>query len=289
MRLGLFAFLFAALAGVTPARAQSSITLDAARAPIVSAEINGRPVRLEVDLRFPRGLALSEPAAAQLRVRRVPFVNAQVAIEGGGSVRARVARPRIVFEGDDVRAFAVIMPTTVTARANGVIGPGVLPHDIVTVRLRADAPNARDRVFRLDDAEAWIFAYEIGGQRVNVSFDVTNQATVLNRSAARAYDGMGAIPAAGNLAEIPLIVGLSAMMQPVTTHLHLDGIALGPAYARTNAPLLGADEADAIIVEGESDGPGPAVTIGRAALDQAGCSSISVNRRTRQLTLRCAS
>ena len=61
--------------GAQSALAQpTSITIPADPVPIVSAEINGRPVRFEVDLRFPSGIALSTAAAERLRVRRVPFV-----------------------------------------------------------------------------------------------------------------------------------------------------------------------------------------------------------------------
>ena len=69
----------------------------------------------------------------------------------------------------------------------------------------------------------------------------------------------------------------------------LEGLALGPTFARTNSPLLGALEEDAIVVEAEGNAPPPGLTLGRAALRDAGCSSISVDRRTRRLTLTCAS
>lgn len=280
--------MIAALAVCGTAWAQTSVTLDAsAGAPIVEAQINNRPVRLEVDLRLPRGLALSQPSAERLRVRRVPLMNANVGIEGGGTVRARLARPRLVFAGEDTRAFGIIMPTTVSARADGAIGPGVLPYDVVVVRLRPDQAGARDFTFALEDADAWTFERQVGGQTLRITFDVSNQATVFNRPAARLFDAAGAIPAAGEVREIPLIIGLSTLMQPVTTELRFEGLGLGPSYARTNAPLLGANEDDAVVVEAEGDGPAPSLTLGRGALDQAQCSSISVDRRARRLTLRC--
>lgn len=286
MRL-LVLFFAAALATAPGAWAQTAITLAAEPAPLIDAEINGRPVRLEVDLRFPAGLALSRASAERLRVRRVPLLVASVGIEGGGLVRARIARPRIVFAGEDARAFAVIMPTVVTSRADGVIGPGALPYDVVTIQLGPDQSGARDRVFALEDADEWTIRSQVGGHELRIAFDVTNQASVLNRSATRLFDGAGAIPAAGDLRLTPVIAGLSTLMQPVSTELRFEGLTLGPTLVRTNAPLLGADEPDAIVVEAESEGPRPSLTLGRGALDQAQCSSISVDRRTRRLTLRC--
>ena len=280
--------LLAGLCLATPALAQTSTTLDAAPVALIDAEINGRPVRLEVDPRMPDMLALSTPAAERLGVRRLPFAQVQVGIEGGGSMRGRIARPTIRFGARAARNLAGIFPVPVSTRADGVIGPGSLPYDIVTLRLSDDAPTHRDIVLPLENADLWYTQADVGGHPLRVIFDITNEASIFNRPSARMFDREGAIPAAGDLAERPLILGLSTNMQPVTTQLTAHGLALGPTYARTIAPLLGALEEDAVVVEGESETPQPSLTIGRAALTQAGCSSISVNRRARQLTLRCA-
>lgn len=276
--------------GAQSALAQpTSITIPADPVPIVSAEINGRPVRFEVDLRFPSGIALSTAAAERLRVRRVPFVAIGVGIEGSGStLRGRIARPRVVFGEEDARAFTGIFPAPVTSRADGVIGPGALPYDIVTVTLGPELENMRDIEFTLADADNWVGETQIGGQTLRVSFDLAHSDTVFNRAAARAFDASGGIVSNGELAERYLILGLRTLMQPVTTELNVVGLPLAPTFARTNSPLLGADEEDAVVVQGEAEGATPpGVMLGRAAL--ARCSSISVNRETRRMTLRCAS
>ena len=113
-------------------------------------------------------------------------------------------------------------------------------------------------------------------------------------SASRAFAGIFPVPvtdraivADGELTREPVILGLTTMMQPVRTILTIEGLALGTTLARTRAPLLGALDEDTIVVTAPSGNPTPpAVTLGRAAL--SACSSISVNRRARQLTLRCA-
>ncbi|MEQ1817904.1 MAG: retropepsin-like aspartic protease [Terricaulis sp.] len=280
--------LCAGLCLATPALAQTSITLEAAPVAIIDAQINGRPVRLEVDSRMPDMLALSTPAAERLGVRRLPFAQVQVGIEGGGSMRGRIARPNIRFGERSARNMAGIFPVPVSTLADGVIGPGSLPYDIVTLRLGPDASNHRDIVLPLENGDLWYTQAEVGGHTLRVLFDITNEASIFNRASVRMFDREGAIPAAGELAERPLILGLSTNMQPVTTQLTAYGLSLGPTFARTLAPLLGALEEDAIVVEGEGEAQTPSLTIGRAALTQAGCSSISANRRTRQLTLRCA-
>lgn len=281
-----FLTIAAVLLAWTPAAwAQRALVVDAPGAPVVEAQINGRPVRLEVDLRFPRGLALSTAAAERLRVQRVPFVNANISVDGGSSMRTRMARPRIVFADDDARAFAVIAPSGVSQEADGLVGPGVLPYDVVTFVLGPAQAGERDIVFRLADADEWFVNAVIGGQTLRISFDLANQASVFNRPAARLFDNAGAIVAAGELSEQALILGLSTLMQPVQTELSFEGLPLAPVFARTLSPLLGATEPDAIVVTAEGEGPEPSLIVGRAAL--APCSSISVDRRARRLTLRC--
>lgn len=287
MRVAFFAFL-AVLCGAGPVAAQTSISLAAEPVAIIDAEINNRPVRLEVDPRMPDMLALSTTAAERLGVRRLPLAAVQVSIEGGGSMRGRLARPRIVFGARAARNFAGVFPVPVTSRADGVIGPGSLPYDEVTLTLRPDAAATRDIVFALDDLDNWRVRASVGGETLQLVFDVANEASVLNRAAVRLFDSRGAIPAAGELAERPLILGLSTLMQPVSTELSVERISLGPTFARTTAPLLGALEEDAFVIEGEATDEAPMLTLGRRALADAECSSIKVNRRTRQLILRCA-
>lgn len=287
MLLRILVLLFG-LCLAAPAAAQTSITLDAAPVAIIEAQINGRRVQLEVDPRMPDMLALSTSAAERLGVRRLPLAVIEVGIDGGGSMRGRIARPNIRFGQRSARNFAGVFRAPVSTRADGVIGPGSLPYDVITIRLGADAPSHRDIVMPLEDADIWTTDAEVGGQSLRLTFDVANEASILNRAAARLFDSRGVIPVAGDLAERPLILGLSTNMQAVTTELTVHGLSLGPTFARTIAPLLGALEADAIVAEGEASDSRPALALGRAALTQAGCSSISVNRRTRQLTLRCA-
>lgn len=286
MRWGFLAFLFAALVSA-PAFAQpSAITLRADPAPIVEAEINGRPVRLEIDLRVPDNLILSSAAADRLGVQRVPFVAIRVGVVGGGTMRGRVARPRLVFGREDARALSGVFPAPVSTRADGVIGPGVLPYDIITIVLGPETPGMRDIVWALDSADVWRPQIDIGGHDTALYFDVANPASIFNMTAARTFDDAGLIHAAGELREAPLFLGLRTNMQPVTTNLTVEGLGLGTTLARTNAPLLGALEEDAIVVEAQGTPAPPHLSLGREAL--AHCAYIRVERRTRRMTLRCA-
>ncbi len=286
MRINGLIFLLAAV--LCPvARAQDAVTLDANPAPIVEAAINGRPVLLEVDPRIPDVLVLNQEAADRLGVRRVPLMGAAVSIDGGSRIRGRIARPRIMFGERASRALAGVFPVPLTARAEGVIGPGALPYNLVTINLRQMPGPLREISFSVRDPDDWLVRSDVGGQLLDVRFGVVDRATILNRTSARLFGNAGQITPNGDLSELPVLLGLSAMMQPVSTELALERLAFGPTFARTSAPLLGAIEPDAIIVEAEGGDPPPAsVMIGAAALEH--CASISVDRRTRRLTLRCA-
>jgi hypothetical protein len=287
MRLGWIAAALA-LAWSGAASAQSSITLDArAGNPIIDATINNRPVRLEVDMRLGEVAAVSNSAAQRLRIRRVPIVGVRVGIDGSdATIGGRIARPRIEIGDEASSSFMGVFPAPVTTRADGVIGPSALPFDTIIVTLGAEEPGARDIVFQLEDPDNWRSHATVGGRQLDVLFNAGAQETVFNRPATRQLDGDGAIPAHGDVAEVHLILGLRTMMQPVTTNLTVEGLALPSAMARTNAPLLGADEDADIVVTGNSDPPPPSVTLGRAAL--AHCAYMRVDRRARTLTLRCA-
>jgi len=269
---------------IATAAAQSQITLDGAQNPIVDAQINGRPVRLEVDLRLPDILVLNPEAAERLRVRRAPFVAARVSLDEA-YIRGRVARPRIEFgDAGASRAITGIFNVPATDRADGVIGPGVLPHDIIRIEL--GGASGRTVRFPLANADVWDFEVQLAELSVDAVLDLTTQRSTFNRTASSQLDERGAIVANGEHTETSLLLGLRAMTQPVESNLQVQGLSLNPAQARTRAPLMGALDDDTIFVVAEGEAPRPRLWIGRGAF--ANCASVTVDRRSRTLTLECA-
>ncbi len=237
-------------------------------------------------MRLPDVLVLNPAAAERLNVRRIPLLAVGVAVDDSASVRGRLARPRIVFSGGDTRARTGVFPVPASERADGLIGPGALPHDVITIRLGPARAGEHEIAFTLREADDWVGASRTGDLDVRVRFDVAHPASVFNRTAARALDASGAVVSAGDLVSAHVLLGLTTQMQPVTTSLTVEGLALGTTRARTNAPLLGADDPDAVVVTVEDEGAEPpGVQLGREAL--ATCSSITVTRATRRLVLRC--
>ncbi len=84
-------------------------------------------------------------------------------------------------------------------------------------------------------------------------------------------------------------------MKKTITILSALALSAGLSYAgcgkvdTTSGKITSYDaEKKIIVVEAEGNAPPPNLVLGRAALRDAGCSSISVDRRTRRLTLTCA-
>ena len=279
---GLWAAAFAALAPA--AWAQTSITIPANPIPVVDATINGQPVRLEIDLRAPDVLLLNPATADRLHVLRL--FGLRLSIDNGASIQGRLARPRIVFAQNQAsQKFAGIFAIPVTSRADGVIGPGVLPQDVVTIAMRPDEANAHDIVLPLANGDHWQSHATVGGLDLNLGFNLGSEESVFNTTAAHTFDDQGAITSNGALVDREVILGLTAKVQPVHTGLTALGLPLDTALARTSEPLHGALDNDTIVVTAHAPPP-PSMSLGRAAL--AHCSSIIFIRRTRQLTLRCA-
>jgi hypothetical protein len=272
------------------AAAQTAIVLRANPTPIVDAVINGHPVRLEVDLRLPDVIFLSDAAANRLGVHTIPFVHARVAVDDESAIRGRVARPRLVFAGGaTARALTGVFAAPVSEAADGVIGPGVLPYDLVTVVLGEEPASSRDIVLTLSDPKRWRTQTHAGGLPVGLDFDLSRPSSLLNRSATRALDAAGLIAGDGEPAPRQFALGLSTMAQPIHTAITVEGFGLGQAFAQTHSPLFGALDEDTIVVTAPSSrNATPVVTLGREALSASACASISVNRSTRRLTLRCA-
>lgn len=276
--------VIALLAG-SPAAAQTSITLNADPVPIVDAELDGKPARLEVHLRFSESLLLNQSAADRLGIRPALVGRRVVSADGATQLRGRPIRPRIVINGRQSRALAGVFTTPVTARADGIIGPPALPFDTVTVVLGPERPGMRDITLPLATDQRWTASGDVGGHSMFLQFDVSQRRSIISRSASRLFDGEGAIVADGAQTNETIILGLSTRVQPVRTELRAFGLAIAPAVARTDAPLLGEAGADIVVVESTRPPP-PGVTIGREALSR--CSSIRSDRPARTMTLRCA-
>lgn len=283
-----FALVAIVAALVVPAASAQELVLQATAAapPIVETTVNGQPVRLEVDPRAPDIVVLNPDAATRLKLFDIPLVQVAISVEGG-TIAGKAARPNIRYaNGKTTRANTLHFKQPVTDAADGIIGPGSLPWDAVTLVLDPEAETDKLHVFALKDPDHWFFKTLIApGQEAEVRLDVRRNGALLNRSLTNALQGV--VRPAGALAETPLILGLSTRTQPVETDaaIALDGMPLKSILARTSAPIASPGDNVVVVVGGKPEPPG--VIVGRETL--AGCRSARVDRKARTLTLACAS
>lgn len=279
-----------ALVWPSGASAQAELTLHANPVPIVTVEINGVPMNLEVDTQSAQGMIVVNTAVARrIGLRPSMFGRVRIGVDGSDTMLAgRTTRPSVAFlNGTEARTVVGIFGVPVSSRADGVIGVDALPYDTVTIVLGQAAPAERSIVLPALAPGSWRARSQVGGQDYIVGFHLERRETVINRRASGLLDQAGLLQAHGDLVEATTILGLTTAIQPVRTNLRIEGLALGPTLARVNAPLLGAIEEGAVVVTStEPASSQPAIFLGREALSR--CSSITSSRRARTLTLRCA-
>jgi len=277
----------AAFALVASSTAHADEIVLRADAPIVDVTINGKPARMLVDPMLPDMMVFNPDTPTRLGVRPLPLVAAR-AVFDDASVRARIARPRIVFaNGKDSRAFAGLFGEkwSDTAGVDGAMGPGVLPYDRVRIVLR-DGAGGTVRPQRLPRAETWSFDAPVAGENVLVTYSLSRAETMINRPLAQLMDGQRLLTPLGDVQRRPFFLGLSTTIQMSRTDARVAGLPMGVVIARTPAPLIGSDDVDVITVTADASKPRRrAVTLGRNAL--ASCYDMVWERAASTLALRC--
>lgn len=271
------------------AAAQTELTLHADPVPIITVQINGVSVNLEVDTQSSEGVVMINSATARrLQLRPAMIGRLRIGVDGSDTMlNGRIARPSITFpNGDEVPAVVGIFGVPVSRRADGVIGADTLPYETVTIVLGEAALAERSIVLPALTTGSWRARSQVGGRDYVLGFHLERDATVFNRRASALLDQAGLLHPQGALVEATAVLGLTTAMQPVRTDLRVEGLALGTTLARVNGPLLGAIEEDALVVRAPDPTPSqPAIFLGREALSR--CASITSSRTARTLTLRC--
>lgn len=290
MRLGFAAVLTAMLcAWLAPAEAaaQVEIRLSANPVPVIDVRVDQRPARLEVVPELAGGIVLNPGAAERLGVRLVPFPRGTLRLtDGDAAVRTRLGMQRVYF-GDLRGPRVMVAPHQITDAADGVIGIAALPHSIVTFVMREESADAVDITLPLTSQDAIFPRVEIGGIESWISIDFRRGPTLFNRLVGRQLDAAGRFTPAGAPVETPVLLGLSAMMQPVHANFAVAGLPVSSAVVRTDAGLIGAAHPDDLVVEaGALTRRYPRIILGRDAL--ARCSAVRIDRPAQMFTLRCA-
>lgn len=258
-----------------------------ADAPIVDVTVNDKPARMLVDPMLPELMVFNPDTQTRLAVRPVPMVNAR-AVFDDASVRARLARPKIVFaNGKSSRAFTGLFGAKWSERGDvdGALGPAVLPYDRVRIVLR-DGAGGTVRTLPLPDRDMWRVEDTVAGEKTNVFFSLFRPETMVNRPLARAMDEARLLTLTGEVQPRLFFLGLTTTVQMSETETRVLGRPMGVTIARTDAPLVGTQDMDVITVTANAEKPQRrAVTLGRNAL--AGCYEFIWERAAGTLSLRC--
>jgi hypothetical protein len=258
-----------------------------ADAPIVDVTINGKPARMLVDPFLPDMMALNPDTRTRLGVRPIPAVGARAAFDDA-SIRARIARPRLVFaNGKSSRAFTGLFGEkwSDVPGVDGAMGPGVLPYDRVRIVLR-DGAGGTVRTHRLAKREIWTVDSTLAGDPARVDFSLARAETMINRPLAQLMDEQRLLTPTGDVQRRAFFLGLSTTIQMSRTEARVVGLPMGTIVARTEAPLIGSDDVDVITVTADAAKPRPrSVTLGRDAL--ASCYEFVWVRAAGTLSLRC--
>lgn len=272
-------------AGVAQAHADEIVLR--ADAPIVDVMVNGKPARMLVDPMLPEMMVFNPDTQARLAVRPVPMVNAR-AVFDDASVRARIARPRLVFaNGKSSRAFTGLFGERWSERADvdGAMGPGVLPYDRVRIVLR-DGAGGTVQTWRLPQREFWAVTQTIAGEEARVGFSLNHNETMVNRPLARAMDEARLLTLTGDVQRRRFFLGLTTTVQTARTEERAAGRPMGAVLARTDAPLAGNADVDIVTVTASAETPQRrTVTLGLNALE--GCYEFVWARAAGTLSLRC--
>jgi hypothetical protein len=270
---------------------------------IVPATVNGVPGRIRIDPAVPSLALLSTRWANEAQLRPGPFAFGMMV--GPQQVDGVTAVGRIgVGDGGEVRRRRIGWTRLpYTEAADGVIGPGGVPQNVIRFVLGPSQPGERTVALPLADEGGmfggWGHSYaliELGGERLRVRFDPHHPRTLATAGAgvrlAQAFDGR----VAGEVEPVTIAFGIA---RPVRTlrlgrPLQIGPLAIAELGVRTSdfgsAGSIREEggDPDEIVVTADRrrDTDRDRITIGADLLSR--CSAIVFDKRRREVRLTCA-
>ena len=268
---------------------------------IVAATIAGAPGRIRIE---PSGTAM--PLLTTAYAERAKLKSGMLAFSyavGAERVHGRTGVSMIDLGTGPFKRRIGWTANPYTSAADGVIGPGGLPEDVVRFTLRAPTAGERTVSLPMTDqgglAGGWGELYaliDLGGQPLRIRFDPHHARTLATASAAAhiATAQVGTLQGATDKVEIAF-----GIERPVRTMTLARPLTVGPLQFATlgvrtadHGSTAGIAEAsdsidpDEIVVTAKSKKPGrDRLSIGADLL--ARCSSIVLDKPAKQIRLTC--
>jgi hypothetical protein len=298
-RIALIVAAFALTAAADPPEPELVVSGDG----IVTATVGGVPGRLRIDPAVPALPLLTSAWAHRAQLRAGPFAFAYLV--GPEQVRGRSAVTQIAIgEGAEPRRRRVgWADRPFTAAADGVVGPGGLPQQIVRFVLGPSRPGERTVALPMADEGGlfggWGHSYaliDLGGEPLRIRFDPHHPRTLATAGAGVRLAAAHEARIGGEVESVEIAFGVS---RPVRT-LHLGRpLQIGP-FAITELGVRTSDFGTAASIREEDGDPDEiVVTAGRRRDNDrdriaigadllARCSSLVFDRHARQIRLTCA-
>ncbi|HYI48878.1 MAG TPA: hypothetical protein VEX35_10480 [Allosphingosinicella sp.] len=269
---------------------------------IVPVTVNGVPARIRIDPAVPALPMLTSDYAGRARLRGGPFAFGYMVgplqVNGRTAV-ARIAvgagaRPRKRRVGWTERPF--------TGAADGVVGPGGLPQQIVRFVLGPSRPGERTVALPMADEGGlfggWGHSYaviQVGGSPMRVRFDPHHPRTLATAGAGVRLAAANGARIGGEVESVEIAFGISRPVRALTlgTPLRIGPLTIDRLGVRTadfgNSASIreeGGDPDEIVVTARRRNQDGDRIAIGADLL--ARCSSLVFDRRARQIRLTCA-
>jgi len=270
---------------------------------IVTVTVNGAPGRLRIDPAAPALPILTAAYAQRVGLRPGPFAFAYLV--GPERVMGRSAVGRIaVGAGVSPRKRRIgWAERDYVAGADGVIGPGGLPEPVIRFVLRAPIAGERTITLPLEDEGGlfggWGGTYamvDLGGEPLRVRFNPHEPRTLATAGAAVRIANLHEGRVSGETAPAHIAFGISRPVRTMRlgTPLNIGPFAISELGVRTadfgNASGIreeGADP-DEVVVTGDRRRTRNRDRLSIGADLLRNCSSITFDKRARQVRLTCA-
>jgi hypothetical protein len=272
--------------------------------PIVMKKTVAMDARLA--LSFDQALVLNSPAAERAGLKAFPLIGKRTfknAFIPGGEATFRFNLLDVTPRGLARRKTPVVwVDKPVAANADGVISVTALKADRIVVELGPQPPGAKIHNLTRPDGSEVKMVVRIGGEKIDVAFELNSPDTVMNARAAAALSSAGLVKRSGTIGFWKPFPGVELPFErmsaaPGATLLGLPLVSAGARVTEAQAKAIDAraragtstdaDDADTITVNASTKkGRDPWILVGRDMLSK--CSRIEFDRPGKAWHLTCA-
>lgn len=280
----------ALLGGARPASAPYVVRGDG----VVPAVVGGVAGRIRITPWAPAAPTLNPDYAERIGLRG-GFFGFAVKV-GPTSVSGRSSVTRLTFGSASFRRRVVWFERRYDAGADGAVGPGGLPVDLIRFDLRSPRGGERSVAVPLNQQlfRPAVTQIDVGGRQISVLFDPQHRETLATAGAGAALAQAlgGELAGAGGASEVAFGIQRPTRALRLSRPFVVGPLSIGRLLVRTgdNGSLAGIRDADAdpeeIVVTARGGKRRDIIIIGRDYLD--GCSSIEFDKPARQIRLTCA-